>query len=56
MVMMMTSKIVKAAFLGDEFIENKIQEVLGDQPCGDVVEDFMRNNFDRIAMEESDAL
>ena len=47
-------KIVKAAFLGDEFIENKIQEVLGDQPMhGDVVEDFMRNNFDRIAMEES---
>lgn len=45
---------VKSTFAGDSFVEDKIQQVFSDQSMsGDVFEEYMRNNFDRITMEES---
>lgn len=49
--------ILKDTFLNNEFREDKIKSALSmSNMHGNVVEDFMRNNFDRIAMEETQRL
>lgn len=45
---------VKSTFAGDDSIERKIQQVFTEQQMsGDVFQDYMKTNFDRIALEES---
>lgn len=48
---------LKDTFLTNEFREGKIKNALNmGNMQGDLVEEFMRNNFDRIAMEETQRL
>ena len=48
---------LKNTFLTNEFRQNKIQSAIGmGNVQGDLVEEFMTNNFDRIAMEETQRL
>ena len=48
---------LKDTFLTTEFRQDKIQSAIGmGNVQGDLVEEFMKNNFDRIAMEETQRL
>ena len=48
---------LKDTFLTNEFRQDKIQSAIGmGNVQGDLVEEFMKNNFDRIAMEETQRL
>ena len=48
---------LKDTFLTTEFHQDKIQSAIGmGNVQGDLVEEFMKNNFDRIAMEETQRL
>jgi len=47
-------ELVKDTFFTQQFKEEKIKQVMAEGSVqGDVVEDFMRENFDRIAVEET---
>ena len=47
-------KLAKDTFFTEKFKEDKIRQVLSEGAVqGEVVEDFMRENFDRIALEET---